>query len=88
MYRNRAALSRNIREVARTALAGYTRQAKFAILDCERKEGRIARLVARTLDAWRATRRAYRSMSRKASVSIHCTWMTMAMQVGESVPLL
>jgi hypothetical protein len=67
IYRNRVAFFRHFRDVVRTALHGYALEAKFAILDCERKEGRVARLVARAIGAWRASKQACLEIGHKAS---------------------
>lgn len=60
MYRDRIALFRNLKSVVWTALRGHTVEAKFALLDCERKDGRAARLVTRALMVWRASKKIYR----------------------------
>lgn len=62
IYRSRGALLRHGGEALRTALRGHARQARFALLECERKDGMAARLVARALDAWRAAKRSWRGL--------------------------
>ena len=68
MYRDRVSLFRNTKSVIWTALRGYTLEAKFALLDCERKDGRAAKLVTRALGVWRASKKIYlRRVPAKAS---------------------
>jgi hypothetical protein len=56
VYRSRAGMLRNVRRVVDTAANGLLLEAKFALLDCERKDGAAARLVARGIRAWRSAK--------------------------------
>jgi hypothetical protein len=87
LYRSRAALLRNAGDAARTALRGCATAAKFAILDCERREDRAARLVTGAIAAWRRSRRGYRQVRKRIFLSIDCMWMAVAVEVAGSVPL-
>ena len=60
IYRDYTAIFRNLRYVAVTAIRGYCMEAKFALLDCERKSGRLAKLMSSTLEAWRTVKRRIR----------------------------
>ena len=66
IYRSRFAFLRNLKEVVGTAMRGYATEAKYAILDCEHKDSKIAKLVARALKKWRATRHQHHDIARKA----------------------
>jgi predicted secreted protein len=60
IYRDYTAVLRNFKDAFLTALRGTWMEAKFALLDCERKSGSLARLTTRALGIWRTVKRRTR----------------------------
>jgi hypothetical protein len=67
IYRSRFAWFRNLGDVIVTAARGHATEARYALLDCEHKKGRTAKLVARSLKAWRTFRQKYRGIGENHS---------------------
>jgi hypothetical protein len=57
IYRTRAAFLRNTMVVVKTAVAGHIREAKFWLLDCERRDDPKSKFVKKVLNAWRQSKR-------------------------------
>jgi hypothetical protein len=57
IYRTRAAFLRNAMVVMKTAVTGHIREAKFRLLDCERRDDAQSKIVKKLLNALRRSKR-------------------------------
>lgn len=54
VYRSYSASLQHVRTLVATAVRGKALETRFALMDCERKDGTAARCVTRAIRAWRA----------------------------------